>query len=127
NPGSLARCRVKHTTDALRRFASGEAVTRLDEVTGEEELLPTLGMFGIQNNDVIEWTSPAAPGYGDPLLREPDAVLADVRGRFTSVTDAERVFGVVIAGDEVDAAATMSLRLEVRRERLDGQQPDEIV
>jgi len=127
NPGSLARCRVKHSTDAAQRFASGEAVSRFDEVTGNEELLPTLGMFGIQNDDVIEWTSPAASGYGDPLLREPDAVLADVHGRFTSAADAERVFGVVIVGDEVDAEATATRRLEVRRERLDGQEPGELV
>lgn len=56
-------------------------------------------------------------GYGDPLERDPQAVLADVRGEFVSVAAAERDYGVVIAADgaAVDEAATTALRARRRQ------------
>ena len=50
----------------------------IDDVHGEEEILPYKGTFFMADNDVIEWTSPAAAGYGDPLMRDPELVLADM-------------------------------------------------
>ncbi len=39
---------------------------------------------------------PNSGGYGDPLERDPDAVLSDVLDGFTTVELAERDYGVVI-------------------------------
>jgi len=61
-------------------------------------------------------------GWGDPLDRDPHAVLADVLDEYVSVEGAERDYGVVLSGSlehltlEVDHDATARLR-ETRRAR----------
>jgi N-methylhydantoinase B len=60
-------------------------------------------------------------GWGDPLDRDPQAVLDDVLDEYVSVEGARRDYGVVLTGSlgeltlEVDAAATEALRAERRR------------
>ena len=51
-------------------------------------------------------------GWGDPYLREPERVLADVRNEYVSLESAQADYGVVIdpATMTVDAAATERLR-----------------
>jgi N-methylhydantoinase B len=56
-------------------------------------------------------------GYGDPLAREPERVLADVREGYVGRERAEDVYGVVIAPDlELDEEATVALRARRARE-----------
>lgn len=126
NPGSIARCRVKHESNALEEMANARVPDSIDAVDGVEEVLKFKGMFSIANGDVIEWTSPAAAGYGDPLLREPAAVLADQRAGLLDSDAAARVFGVVLAGDAVDESATADRRIDERRMRL-GREPGDVV
>jgi N-methylhydantoinase B len=57
-------------------------------------------------------------GVGDPLHREPEAVLNDVTTGIVSEQAATGIFGVVIKGDAIDAAATDAKRKALRRERL---------
>ena len=56
-------------------------------------------------------------GWGDPLERDPAMVLRDVREGYVSVEKARREYGVVLSpgGEEVDSAATASLRAELRQ------------
>jgi N-methylhydantoinase B len=61
-------------------------------------------------------------GWGDPLEREPDAVLADVAEERISATSAERDYGVVVAGSAIDLAATDELRAR-RREAAGNAKP----
>jgi N-methylhydantoinase B len=51
---------------------------------------------------------PGSGGWGDPLLRDPQAVLRDVRNEFVSLAAAHAVYGVMILPDplRVDTAAT---------------------
>lgn len=126
NPGSIARCRVKHGTTAIEGLRAGLVPHDIDEVDGTEEMLPFKGMFAIANGDVIEWTSPAAPGYGDPLLRDPEAVLADIGAGHADADLALRVSGVVISEGRVDRDETARRRRDIRRERL-GREPAEPV
>jgi N-methylhydantoinase B len=51
-------------------------------------------------------------GWGDPLERDPAAVLEDVLDEYVSVAGARRDYGVVIVEGEmtVDEAATRALR-----------------
>ncbi len=53
-------------------------------------------------------------GWGDPLLRAPSAVAADVRLGFVSALAAERDYGVVVDPDTcaIDETATTALRTE---------------
>lgn len=58
-------------------------------------------------------------GYGDPLEREPAAVLKDVQGGFVGAGAATEIYGVVLepGAAAVDASATRDLRLELRSRR----------
>jgi N-methylhydantoinase B len=56
-------------------------------------------------------------GIGDPLERDAAAVRADVEGGFVIPRLAETVYGVVLAGGRVDAAATARRREEIRAQR----------
>ncbi|MSO70010.1 MAG: hydantoinase B/oxoprolinase family protein [Alphaproteobacteria bacterium] len=50
-------------------------------------------------------------GYGDPLMREPDAVLSNVLDGFVTLSSAKDDYGVVItAAKTIDRAATAALR-----------------
>jgi len=133
NPGSLATCRVKTGTDLLDRIAAGELPLGVDDVSGDEAGLTYKGApIVMMDGDVIEWTSPAAAGCGDPLLRDPQLVLADAEARLLTSETADRVYGVAIvdADDfgafEVDEAATVEKRLARRRLRL-GREPSDLV
>jgi N-methylhydantoinase B len=58
-------------------------------------------------------------GYGDPLDREPDRVLWDLRNEYISPAQAQRVYGVVgdSQGMTVDLQATRQLRSQLRTQR----------
>lgn len=56
-------------------------------------------------------------GYGDPILRDPEQVAADVAGRAVTADVAERVYGVVLRDGEVDVAGTEARRIEIRADR----------
>ncbi|MGV9710335.1 hydantoinase B/oxoprolinase family protein [Gordonia sp. NPDC003424] len=57
-------------------------------------------------------------GWGDPLTRDPEAVLRDVRNEYVSIEGARRDYGVVVVGDphrkpeelRIDHEATARLR-----------------
>ena len=74
------------------------------------------GLTLVHNGDVIEFHSAGGGGYGDPWLREPEAVEADVRNEYVSIARAREDYGVVIdpATLQVDLAATEKLRSEKR-------------
>ncbi|MCC7271092.1 MAG: hydantoinase B/oxoprolinase family protein [Alphaproteobacteria bacterium] len=64
--------------------------------------------------DVLRIVGAGAGGWGSPLDRDPEKVLQDVRCGFVSVAAARADYGVVVAGDAVDAAATTALRAAMR-------------
>jgi N-methylhydantoinase B len=65
-------------------------------------------------------SSPGGGGYGDPLDRDPENVLRDVRDEVIGARSADEVYGVVLAagGRSFDAVATEARRAELRRGRL---------
>jgi N-methylhydantoinase B len=60
---------------------------------------------------------PSGGGYGDPLLRAPEAVLENALDGIVSAAQAREQYGVAIAAGSVDPAATEALRAELRRVR----------
>lgn len=74
------------------------------------------GNYRLALGDVVSWRTAGAGGYGDPLDRDPQAVLRDVLGRFVTVEGARRDYGVELAGSplQVDAEATARLRRSMR-------------
>ena len=83
---------------------------------GANELLPSKLTRNIKRDDIFYHELAGAGGWGDPLERDPERVLKDVRNEFVSVEGARTDYGVVIAAEPlaVDLAATKALRAEMR-------------
>lgn len=101
-PGRPARYRINPETDPVE--VGSKSTTQLSP--GEVGSIQT----------------PGGGGYGDPLERDPAAVLADVRDGKVSVEAAASEYGVVIDGtnDAVDTAATAARREAIRDGRDGG-------
>lgn len=81
---------------------------------GEAEVLPSKVTTTFRRGDVHRHVTAGGGGYGDPLLRNPDRVLADVLAGKVTPEGAHRDYGVVVIDGEVDEAATEQLRGERR-------------
>jgi N-methylhydantoinase B len=78
--------------------------------TDHERRLGNIDTAVLQPGDVLEIRSAGGGGRGDPHEREPWRVAQDVRRGYVSSAAAEREYGVVIRGGEVDEQATERLR-----------------
>jgi N-methylhydantoinase B len=63
----------------------------------EAKRLPTrYADYPLKAGDIFRLDTPGGGGYGDPLRRDPERVLADVREGFVSPKAAEREYGVTV-------------------------------
>jgi N-methylhydantoinase B len=85
----------------------------------ENRVLPSKLTMTIRRGDVFRHVLAGAGGWGDPLERDPAAVLRDVRNELLSREKAVADYGVMVdpATWTVDAAATARRREEIRRAR----------
>ena len=84
---------------------------------GENRTLPSKFTMTIKRDQVFRHVLAGAGGWGDPLEREPAAVLRDVRNEFLSLAKAAADYGVVIVDRNVDPPATARRRAEIRAAR----------
>jgi N-methylhydantoinase B/oxoprolinase/acetone carboxylase alpha subunit len=103
--GGLSRLMVKRKgDDTFRTFV--EAYRTVSPTKFTNVLL--------KRGDVVRYQTPGGGGYGDPLRRDPRAVLTDVRNGWVSPEAARTEYGVVLTetGDDyrLDEAATEGLR-----------------
>jgi N-methylhydantoinase B len=123
-PGSCASYELVRNSDLDEWMASRRPVTRLDELRGDYEVLPAVSRgIRVGRNEVVNIMMQNGGGYGDPLDREPERVLADVVGRGVSADWAERLYGVVVRDGKLDAAATDARRQAARQARRDRMEP----
>lgn len=82
-------------------------------------VLDKCALFELGLRDAGRQVLTAGSGWGDPLLRPPEDVAADIeRGSVTRET-VGRIYGIVFgSGGEVDEQATAQRRRELRAERL---------
>ena len=80
-----------------------------------EEIGDPSGLTLCQPGDVIEFDSAGGGGYGDPLLRDPLAVEADVVNGYVSIEKAREDYGVVI--DPTTLKVNLEETDKVRAER----------
>jgi N-methylhydantoinase B/oxoprolinase/acetone carboxylase alpha subunit/acetone carboxylase gamma subunit len=129
-PGGLAYIHNIRGADLVERAQRGEAYPVADGSFDEPELFAIEGEHEYRQ-DAFTTDEPIAAGdlylvvlrggagLGDPLLREPEAVAADVRDRHLLPRFADPVYGVVLdEGGEADEVATEGRRGELRRRRL---------
>ena len=85
----------------------------------ENRPLPSKVTMQMKRGDVFCHVHPGGGGWGDPLERDPAAVLKDVRNEFLSAAKAQADYGVVIDTKTwtVDAAATERRRADMRQRR----------
>ncbi len=90
---------------------------RLVRTDGSEEWLPAkCDGVSVNEGDVLYFNTWGGGGWGDPLERDPDAVLTDVNRGLVTAEGARR-YGVVIKDGSVDSAATGELRAELSGSR----------
>jgi N-methylhydantoinase B/oxoprolinase/acetone carboxylase alpha subunit len=94
----------------------------LRSVTEHGSVSPTkFGNIPMDEGDVVEVATGGGGGYGDPLERDPEAVLHDVENGYISRESAKSDYGVVLteeSGDlSVDVAATNAQREDIRESR----------
>ncbi|GJD53030.1 Acetophenone carboxylase delta subunit [Methylobacterium crusticola] len=94
-----------------RAGGSGRAVVN-PGTPGERLLAPLSDGNRLARGDVLRIETGGGGGHGHPFDREPEAVLEDVLGGFVSREAAQRHYGVALAGDALDAAATAALRAD---------------
>jgi N-methylhydantoinase B len=70
----------------------------------------------IDPGDVIHVTCGGAGGWGDPLQRDPAAVLKDVLRGWVTCDHAEQAYGVIISDRKVDEQATEACRKTRRKD-----------
>jgi N-methylhydantoinase B len=87
---------------------------------GSERQVEAIGDSTLAPGEWIRGVEAGGGGYGDPLLRDPEAVLGDVLERWVTREAAHDVYGVVLveasepgAWLALDASATMARRAEL--------------
>ena len=118
-PGAPSLLMLLEDTNVERAFAEGNAPGNLEELSGNRRLLPYCE-FDLRGNDVLYMRMSSGGGYGDPLEREPQAILRDVEDGIISLEDAASVYGVVMNEKDslIDISATERVRADLREERL---------
>jgi len=89
----------------------------------EVEVAPTVADFRLETGERLVYEYGGGGGWGDPLLRYPQAVLDDVWDEYVSADAATADYGVVVSGSleamdlAVDMEATEARRAEMRTAR----------
>jgi N-methylhydantoinase B len=77
---------------------------------GTRREIPVVGRFDMARGERVVSMAPGGGGYGDPLHRDVDAVLDDLREGRVTPESARDVYGVIVSGGVVDEAATAAAR-----------------
>ena len=119
---------VPNTSGIFGGYPGATVIQRWSEQAAKDGILrdgidwttfgPKPGLIRMKRGDVFAVSWQGGGGFGDPLERDPAAVLADLRRGLISEAAATEVYGVVITRDGVDRAATQARRDELRRARV---------
>jgi N-methylhydantoinase B len=118
HPGASVIYIMRRDTDVLQAIKQGAIPQNLGSLSGTTEILQPKSQTTQSFNDVYAITFFGGGGYGDPLDRKPEQVLRDVEEGMVSVEEAERLYGVVLAGGKNDPENTDNWRASIRAARL---------
>jgi N-methylhydantoinase B len=119
---------ARHPASGVRGGLPGTAASAHEiAADGSEQQVEAIGDSLLQPGEWIRGVEAGGGGYGDPLEREPEAVLSDVLERWVTPRAAREVYGVALAehGGEgggvwsytIDPPATEALRAQLREQR----------
>ncbi|MEZ5773639.1 MAG: hydantoinase B/oxoprolinase family protein [Hyphomicrobiaceae bacterium] len=91
--------------------AAGLSQMTVNPGSERERVLGNIDTAILEPGDVLMIRSAGGGGRGDPFEREAELVARDVACGYVSREGAERDYGVVLAGDGVDEAATRAARM----------------
>ena len=81
-PGSCNNARIMHNSSVRSAMAGGRVPQSLEELSGKLELCTNKGLpIPVGLSDVVEWNWGSSAGFGDPILRDPQRVLGDLKKR----------------------------------------------
>lgn len=126
-PGSTHHVSISRGTAVNDELAQGSGIRSGSEISAPEqttEYTASPGEMMLFPGDVVDWSFHGGGGLGDPLQADIERVVEYVRDARISATAAERLYGVVLAGDAADQAATAARRDQMRAQRLAWQQSD---
>jgi N-methylhydantoinase B len=111
--------RMTHRPFGLYGGSPGRPSENTLNPDSENRELPGKFTMTIRKGEVFRHVLAGAGGWGDPLERDPNAVLKDVRNELLSLAKAEADYGVIIDAQlwRVDAPATQRRRAEIRAVR----------
>jgi len=108
-------------------LAKGELPRNPDELKeklGKPTRIHPRSLNPMGRDEVLVTGQSSSGGFGDPLLRSPAQVAADVIAEVVSPALARRTYGVEIGeGGEADIAATERRRAAIRAQRLEASAP----
>ena len=109
--------RETHPAEGLEGGLSGSpsAFVINPDTPGERSVRAVTAGIHLQAGDVVSVRTAGGGGFGDPLLREPSLVLADLVDDRISPEAAKEVYGVVVKDGAVDERATARLRKRLAR------------
>lgn len=116
---------ARHPAQGVRGGLPGTAASAHEVAAdGSEQQVEAIGDSLLQPGEWIRGVEAGGGGYGDPLQREPQAVLTDVLERWVTRESARDVYGVVLAEPDIpgaeptiDDVATDARRAELREQR----------
>ncbi len=95
---------------------------RFTVLRGDSEIEPSqvpgkATAFPLRGGDVLWLRSAGGGGFGDPLRRDPERVLADVQAGYITASHACERYGVVICEGNIDVGETERLRHAIAASR----------
>ena len=117
-PGSTTQFNIRRNTSVEEQLRQGRIPVDFDAMDGELEPKSSEETY-LKKGDVFERVACGGGGFGDPLERNPDLVLADVRQGLVSRRSAEEIYGAVLSAglEAVDHPRTKQQRDRIRAER----------
>lgn len=119
-PGAVIEMSIKRDTEIATLLRDGFIPAQRDDLSGDEEISVGMNRTSLVKGDVFFCTSCGGGGYGDPLTRDPERVVADVQSGLVSRTAAAEVYGVDIDDDGQISAAVTERRSAMISVRQDG-------
>lgn len=110
-PGSCTANRLVLGSDVKARYAEGQPVLEVVELSGEHRDAGSKpGRFTLRTGDILACEMQGGGGYGDPFDRDPDTVAADIASGEVSEAVARSTYGVILENGQADRERTRLMR-----------------